>query len=101
LNWYRVGESNSTVPLCRRGLRDQRSYPAWSLPLVSIQDLGDNLARPLIRRLEAPASREGCEMAPGAGIEPARVHVNSVLPSQLGYPGMKLVRREGVEPSIP
>jgi hypothetical protein len=89
------------VPLCRRGLRGQRSYPAWSLPLVSIQDPGANLARPLIRRLEAPASREGYEMAPGAGIEPARGHVNSVLPFQLGYPGMKLVRREGVEPSIP
>ena len=87
------------MPLCKRGLRDQRSYPAWSLPLVSIQDLGANLARPLIRRLEAPASREGCEMAPGAGIEPARKHVNSVLPSQLGYPGMKLVRRVGLEPT--
>ncbi len=71
----------------------------WSLPLVSIQDLGANLARPLIRRLEAPASREGCEMAPGAGIEPARGHGNSVLPSQLGYPGMKLVRRVGLEPT--
>ena len=31
------------------------------------------------------------KMAPGAGVEPARLLVNSQMPFQLGYPGMKLV----------
>jgi hypothetical protein len=46
-----VGEASATSEHPRRKL--------WSTALVSIQDPGPNPGRPLIRRLEAPASRGG------------------------------------------
>ena len=39
-------------------------------------------------------------MAPGAGLEPARLLVNSQMPFQLGYPGMKLVAEQRIEHRI-
>ena len=39
-------------------------------------------------------------MAPRAGFEPARVLVNSQVPSQLGYLGMKMVGDPGRAPGV-
>lgn len=41
------------------------------------------------------------KMAPGAGFEPAYDHINSMVPFQLGYPGIKMERLAGIEPATP